>query len=447
MAITKIHPIKSTLNLAIDYITSDDKTDKQILISSDGCSPATAHLQFMNTRETNDTRGTVLARHLIQSFVPGEVSPDKAHEIGIALAKEVLNGEYEYVLATHVDRNHIHNHIIFNNVNWKTGKCYQSNKRSYHKIRYQSDKLCKENNLIVIDEYYEKYKKKYKTRGKSYREYQEDKKGASWKSKLQFDIDRAIKKAKDWEDFLHLMEQYGYEIKHGKHIAFKKIDGQQRFTRAMRIGEDYTEKRLKKRILEEVDMKNKRPKAPFKPLDNVIDISANDKVKSSPGYKYWATKHNLSTMADTINQVRNEGFKTREQLEKAIHEKATEVQNLLTENKEIEKLIEVKKKIMENRYTIEQYKEIHKYAKAHPEDKAFINEYNPQLMLYKKAVAESFQDSNILPTTKQIYEDLEKLHTKKESLIEKLSQSRQEQDRLYKYKKNYDNYLGKGVER
>ena len=135
------------------------------------------------------------------------------------------------------------------------------------------------------------------------------------------------------------------------------------------------------------------------------------------------------------------------QLEKAIHEKATEVQNLLTENKEIEKLIEVKKKIMENRYTIEQYKEIHKYAKSHPEDKAFINEYNPQLMLYKKAVAESFQDSNILPTTKQIYEDLEKLHTKKESLIEKLSQSRQEQDRLYKYKKNYDNYLGKGVER
>src|SRR5699024_2508310 len=115
--------------------------------------------------------------------------------------------------------------------------------------------------------------------------------------------------------------------------------------------------------------------------------SANDKVKSSPGYKYWATKHNLSTMADTINQVRSEGFKTREQLEKALQEKATEVQNLLTENKEIEKLIEVKKKVMENRYIIEQYKEIYKYAKAHSEDKAFINEYNPQLMLYKKAVA------------------------------------------------------------
>src|SRR5699024_6497754 len=121
------------------------------------------------------------------------------------------------------------------------------------------------------------------------------------------------------------------------------------FTRAMRIGEDYTEERLKERILEEVNIKSKRLKAPIKPLDNVIDISGNDKVKSSPGYKHWATKHNLSTMAETINQVRSRGFKTREQLEKALQNKATEVQHLLTENKEIEKLIEVKKKIMENR--------------------------------------------------------------------------------------------------
>lgn len=88
------------------------------------------------------------------------------------------------------------------------------------------------------------------------------------------------------------MEQYGYEIKHGKHIAFRKKDGQKRFTRAMRIGENYTEERLKERILEEVQIKSKRHKAPFKPLDNVIDINTNDKIKGSPGYKYWAIKHN-----------------------------------------------------------------------------------------------------------------------------------------------------------
>src|SRR5690554_8068846 len=100
----------------------------------------------------------------------------------------------------------------------------------------------------------------------------------------------------------------------------------------MRIGENYTEERLKERILEEVDMKSNRLKAPFKPLDNVIDISANDKAKSSPGYKYWEIKHNLYTMADTINQIRREDYKTREQLEKAIHEKYTKDKNLITEN-------------------------------------------------------------------------------------------------------------------
>lgn len=390
MAITKIHPIKSTLNLAINYITSNDKTDEQILISSDGCSPSTAHLQFMNTREVNDTRGTVLARHLIQSFVPGEVSPEKAHEIDLALAKEVLNGEYEYVLATHVDRNHIHNHIIFNNVNWRTGKCYQSNKRSYHKIRSQSDKLCKENNLVVIDEYYEKYKEKYKTKGKSYREYQERKEGTSWKGILQFDIDRAAKKAKDWKDFLYLMEQYGYEIKYGKYIAFKKKEGQKRFTRAMRIGQDYTEERLKERISEEVQIRGKHPKAPFKTLDNVIDIN-NEKVKGSPGYKHWAVKHNLYTMADASNQVRNEGFKTQEQLEKALQDKASEIQNLLSENKKIEKLIEEKNRLWKTDISLSSIKKFINMLKIIPRIRLLLTSIMLNFCFIKKQLPKVFR--------------------------------------------------------
>ena len=160
MAITKIHPIKSTLNLAIDYITKSEKTDEKILVSSFKCHPSTAHIQFMKTREDNDTKGTVLARHLIQSFLPGETTPEMAHQIGMELCKKILKDEYEFVLSTHIDKGHIHNHIIFNNVNMVTSKCYQSNKKSYHQIRYQSDKLCKENDLSVIDEFYESYKKK-----------------------------------------------------------------------------------------------------------------------------------------------------------------------------------------------------------------------------------------------------------------------------------------------
>lgn len=144
MAITKIHPIKSTLHLAIDYITNSKKTDEEILISSHNCFAPTAHTQFYKTREDNNIKGTVLARHLIQSFLPNETTPEKAHQIGLELCKRVLKNEYEFILTTHIDKGHIHNHIIFNNVNMVTGKCYQSNKKSYHKIHYQNDKLCKE---------------------------------------------------------------------------------------------------------------------------------------------------------------------------------------------------------------------------------------------------------------------------------------------------------------
>jgi len=119
MAITKIHPIKSTLNLAIDYIVNGDKTDEQLLVSTHKCHESTAHTQFLRTRNDAGTKGTVLARHLIQSFLPGETSPELAHQIGMELCKKILKDEYEFVLSTHVDKGHIHNHIIFNNVGAK----------------------------------------------------------------------------------------------------------------------------------------------------------------------------------------------------------------------------------------------------------------------------------------------------------------------------------------
>ena len=141
MAITKIHPIKSTLHLAINYIVNDEKTDEQLLVSTHKCHESSAHTQFLRTREEAGIKGTVLARHLIQSFLPGEATPEMAHQIGLELCKKILKDESEFVLSTHIDKGHLHNHIIFNNVNMVTGRCYQSNKKSYHKICYRSDKL------------------------------------------------------------------------------------------------------------------------------------------------------------------------------------------------------------------------------------------------------------------------------------------------------------------
>ena len=141
MAVTKTHPIKSTLKAAIDYILNPEKTDGKLLASSFGCGLETADIEFAWTREAAGDRGTHLGRHLIQSFAVGETTPEEAHKIGMELAGAVLGGKYEFVLTTHVDKDHLHNHLIFNSVSFVDYKKYHSNKQSYHAIRRTSDRI------------------------------------------------------------------------------------------------------------------------------------------------------------------------------------------------------------------------------------------------------------------------------------------------------------------
>ena len=443
MAITKIHPIKSTLNLAIDYITNEEKTDEKILVSTHNCFASTAHTSFLKTREDNKVSGSVLARHLIQSFLPSEATPEMAHQIGLELCKKILKDEYEFVLSTHIDKGHIHNHIIFNNVNMVTGKCYQSNKRSYHQIRYQSDKLCKENNLSVIDEFYETYRKKYKTNGKSWYENDQFKKGTSWKSKLQFDIDRAIKKSKDWDDFIKRMAALNYEIKYGKHIAFKHKN-KERFTRAKTIGKDYTEDRLKERIL---DNANQRTYAVKKRIGSIIDIANNEKIKSSKGYEYWATKHNLKTAADTVLLMREKGFKSISQLDEFIKESALKRQNIQDKIKVVDGKISTLSDTMEQIHTVTKHRQIYLAYKKDTADKAFYDEYKSQIILYQNALAELKKSYTKLPNSKDILKELDSLHEKKNTLMQEYSSAKTDMKELYQIRKNYEKYMGKEMER
>ncbi len=443
MAITKIHPIKSTVNLAIDYITKKEKTDEKILVSSFKCHPSTAYKQFDETRKSNNTKGTVYARHLIQSFLPGEVTPEKAHEIGMELCNKILKDEYEFILATHIDRGHIHNHIIFNNVNFETGKCYRSNKRTYHIIRTKSDELCEKYKLSVIDKYYEAYKRKYKTAGKSWYEYEQSKQGKSWKSKLQFDIDRIINKSNSWDEFLKNMEELDYEVKNGKYIAFKHKD-KKRFTRAKTIGEDYTEYKIKERINEAIKNRNNPNK---KRVNNVINLATSKKVKTSKGYEFWATKHNLKAMAETIVELRNLGINSITQLDDLIKKSADDRQDLLDKIKEIETKMKSLSQDMENINTINKYREIYKYHKKNPDDKQFAEEYYSELSVYKIAAQDILKNYKKLPNTKEILSNLDKLQEKKNTLMQEYSLNKEQFSELVQYRKNYENYYGKELER
>ena len=208
-----------------------DKLDGKLLVSSFGCAAETADIEFGWTRRHAIDKGTHLGRHLIQAFEPGEVSSEEAHEIGMQLAKEILGGKYEFVLTTHIDKGHIHNHLIFNAVSFTDHKHYHSNKRSYHEIRRASDRLCREHGLSVIVPGRDK--------GKSYIEHQAAQNGTSYKAKLKAAIDRLIPVSSSLDELLVRLQREGYEIKRGKYISIRVPD-QERFTRFKTLGTDYT---------------------------------------------------------------------------------------------------------------------------------------------------------------------------------------------------------------
>ena len=449
MAVTKIHPIKTTLKKAIDYICNGDKTDDEIYVTTHLCSRENAHKEFEITKKQFGSRTKTLAHHLIQSFVPEEVSFEEAHQVGIELCEKILEGKYEYVLATHIDKDHIHNHIIFNSIDVDEGKVYHSYYGSYMNIRNQSDRLCKEHNLSVIDVETQKEINEIKRRKfVNWYDWNEDKKGKSYKSRLQFDMDRTIKQSVNWQDFLSKMESYGYEIKQGKHVAFRSKN-QQRFTRAKTIGVNYTEERIRDRILN-MDRE----------LGNIIDLKNNDKAKSSKGYEHWATKHNLKTAASTLIEIRDRGFNSMEELERGIsrisiekNELKREFDKLSWEQKRIKEVVKhiqiciskrehyegYRKNPNDKIYMMMNRKDVEAYQKSYEEIDVFLKQF-PHL---KNTVLEGFRGKSGKNLFKKLNEHSKELQAKQEVIAKKHNSLLKQYDELEHLKNNMNEYLGR----
>lgn len=255
MAIAKIHAIKSTVKKSIDYITNPDKTilpDGTQLVSSFGCATETADIEFNLTANlANELNGDYsktggannLAYHMVQSFALEDnkkVTPEEIHELGKQFVERFLQGKHEYVIATHVDKGHIHNHIIFNATSHKDYKKFRSQPyKTVAKIREISDKICEENGLSVIQN---------KGIGKSYKEWQITKSGEiTWKDTIKNKIDEIIPKVNSFKEFVSQMKSAGFDVKQGKHISFKAPE-QERYVRGKRIGENYTKDKIIERI-------------------------------------------------------------------------------------------------------------------------------------------------------------------------------------------------------
>ena len=408
MAVTKIKPIKSTLSKALAYIQNPAKTEQKLLVSSFGCSFETADIEFAYTLSQALEKGNNLAHHLMQSFEPGEVSYEKAHEIGRQLADAVTKGQHEYVLTTHIDKGHVHNHIIFCAVNFVDHHKYNSNKRSYYGIRNMSDKLCRENGLSVVVP-------GKGSKGKSYAEYQAEKTGTSWKGKLKTTVDALIPQVSSFEELLTRLQAAGYEIKPGKYVSCR-APGQERFTRLKTLGADYTEEAVRERI---AGRRTKVAKAPREQrgVSLLIDIENSIKAAQSKGYEQWAKIHNLKQAAKTMNFLTEHKIEQYADLVSRIEEMAAESGQAADALKNAEKRLAEMAVLIKNVSTYQKTKPVYDaYRKARNREKYRAGQ--EQAIILHEAAVRSLKAAGIakLPNLAALQSEYEALQAQKEAL-------------------------------
>ena len=432
MAITKIHPIKVNLKKALDYIENPDKTDDKMFVSSYGCSYETADIEFQMLLDQAFMKGNNLAHHLIQAFEPGETTPEQVHEIGRQLADEVLGGKYPYVITTHIDKGHLHNHIIFCAVDMANQRKYISNKQSYAYIRRTSDRLCRENGLSVV--------KPGKDKGKSYAEWDAQRKGKSWKAKLKIAIDAAIPQARDFDGLLRLMEAQGYEIKHGKFISFR-TPGQERFTRCKTLGEDYTEERITQRIRGiAIDRGPRRRSAGEISLRIALEDSI--KAQQSAGYARWAKVHNLKQAAKALNFLTEHQIESYEGLESRLNEISAANDEAAAALKAVERRLGDMALLIKHISTYKQLRPVALELRQAKDKAAFRREHESQLILYE-AAAKALKEAGVkkLPNLYALKTEYKKLDGERERLSEQYNEVKKELKEYGIIKQNVDGIL------
>ena len=437
MAVTKIKAIRGTLSKAIAYILNPEKTDEKLLVSSYGCASETAAREFEWTRRIAEQKGMnpvrIIARHVIQSFEIGEVTPEIAHEIGKQFADEILGGKYEYVLTTHIDKDHVHNHLIFNAVDFVDYHAYKSYKRIYYDMREVSDRLCKENGLSVIPP--------SQNKGMSYKEYTEAKRGTSWKQKLKQTIDRLVITAKDYDDFLRLMQEAGYEIKPGKYISFR-AEGQERFTRSKTIGENYTEERIKERIAGRTPRRSQRQTTP-KGISLIGDIQERIRLIDSKGYEHKAKLTILKEAARTLNYLTDNNLLQYADLEKKVEDVHSSYDRTGKELKGVEARLREVQPLIKNISNYQRLKPVYDAFQKAKDKPGFKAKHEAELVIFEAARSTllAMQGDEKLPSLKTLQAQQQRLLDEQQRLYDERAKLKKEVKQIETIKSNVDTFL------
>ena len=430
------------MSKAIAYILNPEKTDEKLLVSSYGCASETAAREFEWTRKIAEQKWMnpvrIIARHVIQSFEIGEVTPELAHEIGKQFADEILGGKYEYVLTTHIDKDHVHNHLIFNAVDFVDYHAYKSYKRIYYDMREVSDRLCKENGLSVIPP--------SQNKGMGYKEYTEAKRGTSWKQKLKQTIDRIVITAKDYDDFLRLMQEAGYEIKTGKYISFR-AKGQERFTRSKTIGENYTEERIKERIAGRTPRRSQRQTTP-KGISLIGDIQERIRLIDSRGYEYKAKLTILKEAARTLNYLTENSLLQYADLEKKVEDVHSSYDRTGKELKGVEARLREVQPLIKNISNYQRLKPVYDAFQKAKDKPSFKAKHEAELVIFEAARSTllAMQGDEKLPSLKTLQAEQQRLLEEQQRLYDERAKLKKEVKQIETIKSNVDTFLASSAD-
>ena len=343
-----------SLQDALDYAANRDKTEQSCFESSYACTLETAFADMRQTKERWHKSGGVQGYHLVQSFAAGEVSPELAHQIAKELADRVLGGQYEYVIGTHLNTDHIHSHIVWNSVSCVDGKKYRSNYKSYvTEIRAVSDELCRKYKLSVIDTENSNHV------AKPYAEWLAEKNNQpTWRTAIRQDVDEAIQQSLTWRQFLTVLDRKGYEVRMGRKYPVLRPPGKERFVRFKTLGKRYTPEAIQTLILYP---RSYRPyvenpptiqhgrlhsgKKPHRKLTGLralyyrylYELGALPRKPSRPSYAVRQDAYKLDQRIRQMEFLSKHNIDTLEQLETHRQALQTEIRQLLTKRKQLPK--------------------------------------------------------------------------------------------------------------
>lgn len=444
MSVTKIQRVNS-LTHTVNYITRQDKTEND-LIHSFNCNTENIKRNFDNVlvqyNELNGTERELKPRMIVQSFSPDEnINPEQAHEYGKEFVKNYLNDEFQYILATHHDEDHIHNHIVFNDINYKTLDVFDSSRENtLHRMRNENDLVSEKYGLQIIEQTRQKHK--YLT----HKDYVVRAKGNSFKEQIENDIDQTIEESNSYNSFLESMKKKGYKIKEGKHLSFKSPTGK-KFMRTKTLGFNYLENSIKYRI-------NNKDYIPFKPKiakRNWIDKS-QQKFQENKGLHRWATLQNINYLHEVNNVLSKENIslkqfseeqKTITNLNKKLERKLSQIDNQINK---IENMSNSFKNYKESYSLMIGFKKLNtqeekdKYKKQHFNDFKKYDLAKKDINVLKKA----YQINN----QEQLKEKIENLVAERNLIYESVNlnkeqekDKKQQQQREQQNKKKRDNRL------